>query len=541
MKDNRVLKAGENNRIRIGVIVAVILAFIIWWFLAFFYTAHGFQSVALRPGESTFIAPFDHMFFAAFCNEDISLKEELDAEPSHIDIKLQDEAGATLYEAGIDVIIHTDGFTNMDLDYMPKMPVNLERNKEYTFICSCVSAKGTPVTDLSIIVYGDEADVRGLTLSWFLAGAALLGLLIWYAGRENFPIASYAIMLVLALTLTICYLPATENTSSKTAYANIYSASSSLLKRRTVDENGYAYIEEDAIRDDGYIFFGDPYWRFFADTPEREHARTEGLTSVNYSLDKKSFSPLQYPAVLAVTAARKLDAPYQVVRLIASAVNAFISAVLMLIAYHLITNRAQKQFLILFSLLPSVTLSFARESGFGIFLSLCCVTLAICSRKNTNRIILIISAVTALVYPVWSVLRISGYPLKEGIQMLFTRYDDFLMESIAGDARFSKTAVFTGLAFLLFFLFKASTDRANATKRPISILWLIPTSAGLLLYAGLTVSALSSICGTVLLPLYLIPYRWKNEGSLLSDHKSLMVSLYAYCISVIYLTRIAVL
>ncbi len=541
MKDNRVLKAGENNRIRIGVIVAVILAFIIWWFLAFFYTAHGFQSVALRPGESTFIAPFDHMFFAAFCNEDISLKEELDAEPSHIDIKLQDEAGATLYEAGIDVIIHTDGFTNMDLDYMPKMPVNLERNKEYTFICSCVSAKGTPVTDLSIIVYGDEADVRGLTLSWFLAGAALLGLLIWYAGRENIPISSYAVMLVLALTLTICYLPATENTSSKTAYANIYAASSCLLKRETVDENGYVYIEEDAIRNDGYIFFGDPYWRFFADTPEREHARTEGLTSVNYSSDKKSFNPLQYPAVLAVTAVRKLDAPYQVVRLIASVFNAFISAVLMLTAYYLITNRAQKLFLILFSLLPSVTLSFARESGFGIFLSLCCVTLALCSRENTNRIILIISVASALVYPLWSVLRISGYPFEEGIRMLFTRYDDFLMESIAGDARFSKTAVFTGLAFLLFFFFKTSADQATVVKRPISILWLIPASTGLLLYAGLTVPALSSICGTVLLPLYLIPYRWKKKGSLFSDHESLMTGLYSYCISVIYLTRIAVL
>lgn len=533
-------KEAKHRRIRVGVIIAIFLAFVVWWALEFHYTSHGYQTVALKPGETTFTAPFEHMFFVSVCNDDVSLKEELDAEPAQLSVELLDAEGKIIYQAKLDVTVHTNGFTNTDSISMPDLPVTLEPGQEYSLLVTCVSAKGTPVTDLQVLVYGDAEDTQALTLFWFILGAALLALLVWYAGQDAAPLPAFALMLMMASLLTIFYLPARQDEPSRTSFANVYAASSRLLGREGTDEQGFAYIEEDAIRNDGYADFGDPYWRFFYDAPEREYARTFGLSSTQYRTDSSALNPMQIPAVLATALCRSFSAPYQLIRLIGSIVNAVICLILILIAYHLLEEPALKWFLLLFSLLPSVTLSFAGESGFGIFIGLCCLTLALWNRRRQHRGYLA-AGLIALVYPVWCLLRLSGYPLRDGLHMLLTGYDSLLMESIAGDGRFTKTAVFTGLAFLLIFLFKASADRKMGNRHSIFAIWLVPLSAGLLLTDGLLYSSLSVVQGTVLLPLYLLPCRWRGDGSFIEDHRALLTGVCAYCIAVIYLTRFAVL
>lgn len=530
----------KTERKRIAVILAVFCALLVWWGIRFGYTNHGYQTVALTPGEDTFTAPFTHFYFVSCCNEDADLQDVLDADPAHLEMTVTDDAGNVIYEGETDrVRIHTNGFTNIDNNYMAGMPVELSVGETYHFSYVCTASDGSAVTDLSFLIYGDASNVYALTFFWYLLAFVVFAVLVWFAGRD-LPVPAFALCLACLLTLTVFYLPAANTDASNGDYANVYAMSGRLLNRPVADGNGYAYIEEDAIRNDGYSTFGEPYWRFFADCQERIFARTEQLSSVNYPVHLKSFSLLQIPAVLGVALMRAMSAPYQLVRLAPALVNGLIFLVLMLAVDHLLGDRRKiRTFFRLFCLLPSVTFSAVSAAGFGIFLSLVALAGALCLTGQRRGAL--IPAILAVFYPASRLIGGLGGGISGFLPALLSDYDNWLMESIGGDDRFLYGTVFTGILLLLVLAYKAQADREIWCEKGVSAWWLIPATIVLALISGTLCTPWEAIQGTLFLPLLLIPWKWQGDDALLKRYDSIFETVGAYCVIALMLTRLSIL
>ena len=541
------MKTGRltTERKRIAVILVVFCALLVWWGIRFGYTNHGYQTVALTPGEDTFTAPFPRFYFISCCNEDAALRDALDAEPAHLEMTVTDDDGSLIYEGETDSVkVHTNGFTNIDNNYMTGMPVELTVGETYHFSYVCTASDGSAVTDLSFLIYGDASSVHALTFFWYVLAFVVFAVLVWFAGRKELPLPAFAICLACLLTLTVFYLPAANTDASNGDYANVYAMSGRLLGRPVADGNGYAYIEEDAIRNDGYSTFGEPYWRFFADCPERIFARTEGLSSVNYPVHLRSFSLLQVPAVLGVALMRAVSAPYQLVRLAPALVNGLIFLVLMLAADHLLGDRKKiRTFFRLFCLLPSVTFSALSASGYGIFL--CLLALAGTLYLTGQRRGALIPAVLAVFYPVSRLIGGLGGGIGGFLPALLSDYDNWLMESIGGDDRFLYGTVFTGILLLVVLADKAVADReilgGGTGEKGLSAFGLIPATVVLVLVSGTFCAPWEAIQGTLFLPLFLIPWKWKGDGALLKRYDAAFEIVSVYCVIALMLTRLSIL
>ena len=530
----------KTERKRIAVILVVFCALLVWWGIRFGYTNHGYQTAALTPGEDTFTAPFSRFYFISCCNEDADLQDVLDAEPAHLEMTVTDDAGNVIYEGETDSVrIHTNGFTNIDNNYMTGMPVELSVGETYHFSYVCTASDGSAVTDLSFLIYGDASNVYALTFFWYVLAFVVFAALVWFAGRD-LPVPAFVLCLACLLVLTLFYLPAANTGASNGDYANVYAMSSRLLNRPVADGNGYAYIEEDAIRNDGYSTFGEPYWRFFADCPERISARTQGLSSINYPVNLRAFLILQVPAVLGVTLMRAVSAPYQLVRLAPALVNGLIFLVLMLIVDHLLGDRKKiRTFFRLFCLLPSVTFSAVSASGYGI--ALCLLALAGALYLGKKRKTALLALVLALTYPVCRLIGGLGGGISGFLPALLSDYDNWLMESIGGDSRFLYGTVFTGILLLLVLAYKAQADREILCEKRVSVWWLIPATIVLALISGTFCAPWEAIQGTLFLPLFLIPWKWKGDGALLKRYDSVFETVAAYCVIALMLTRLSIL
>lgn len=234
-----------------------------WLYIAF-YSIGGYQETLIPSGTETFTASFARVSYIIPVNEDVSFYDLVEENPISATVQITDTENGNVYQVDItDSFIHTNGYANKDNVYADGLPLELEEEHTYT-IQYWATCDGQTLDDLSLALYGEQVSYRWLqvlVLVTVLVGAVgLYGAL--REGRAMIPA-----MLLLWISVYILYLysmPLQMRDGEERAFARAYTVSNEMMGRETEDADGYVYVEDVGLRNNGYLVYDIPFYRFWS-------------------------------------------------------------------------------------------------------------------------------------------------------------------------------------------------------------------------------------------------------------------------------------
>lgn len=369
-----------SRKRKIGIALLILFLCLMWWRVIFYDQKTGYEEMAIEDGQTSFTAAFDTVHYIVAANNDIALGESTGMATIQIDI-LDDKGKVVAENISDGLDIHTNGYTSTESCNFNNMPIRLQKGSVYTIQYHAQQTNGTKLTNLSFLLYGTEKNTNKVSLVIFLIIAIVMmtGLL-----NDKWKIGTFAVLSLLLLLLTITMMPQLQSQDENAAFAKAYGASNVLLHKQECNADGYVYIDESGIRNMGYLSYSVPLRRFWTDSGYGNE-RTSGQVSSLYRIDQSSVRITDVPQILAVTAARLLRLPYQMVMLAGWFANGIISILLVLTALKILKNHpAEQYYIMLLAMMPAVLISAASYTGMGILIALCALYWALCHNLYEN-------------------------------------------------------------------------------------------------------------------------------------------------------------
>ena len=303
-----------------------------------------YETMVIEEGQVTFTAEFDYVSYVVPVNEDPGLA---DAAKSGVvaTIHILDASGSLAADITIDGgEVYTNGNTLIpDLLKETGNGFYLTEGDTYSIQYWCY-ADGLLEEELSFVLYGTSVPMTEEAIALILLTAVLMtGLRLsepWgdrsLPHREN---AGFVLIFLAIAGMLLISLPVMNAwDAERTAFADAYALSSSLLNRETVDEEGFVYIAESGIRNMKYISETNSLHQFWTAWYDgTESAKVSSL----YQTSGGQPSLLTWIDALAIALARLLHMPYQIVYLSGKLANLLIGLVMLLLVLRLMHGKKQ--------------------------------------------------------------------------------------------------------------------------------------------------------------------------------------------------------
>lgn len=579
---------------KIVISLLILLICLLWWRTVFYGQKSGFKEIAVADGQTSFTADFDTISSIVVSNNDRKLTDLTEHEPASVGVTITDASGNTVAVCNTDTInIHTNGYTSTESSNFAGMPVKLQSGQTYNFQYQAVLQDGTRLENLSFLLYGDHTGSgKWSMLIILLASAAIVQACL----RDKYTIRGYMLIWLTLLMMTCSMMPTLQSDDECSAFADAYGYSGMLLHHTPTDSEGYIQLDQSGIVNSAYTSYSIPLLRFWTDWQYGNQVSRE-QTSFLYKKNAGPVTPVQIPEILAVTAARQLDLPYQMVWILGWLINIVVVGVLTGITYRLLHNNRNLQFLMmLICLLPSMLIATMSFTGIGIQLSLCMLFISLVWKYyEEKRLQFVILAGSVLLLIIWTqysygvlllpllltiyearaeqdsirkrtewililialVLLFSMFAFRAGmiLNTIIVRTDDLLKQIIAYHYFSSEDMIivtYTAMAVMIetLVLLNRNNNAENASARRMDILLRTVTlSTGfVMLLTSVPIEPdqtapwgiANGLYGEQLIPFVflLLPYRWKQTDSITAQKKSRLIAIMTICACIITVIRL---
>lgn len=380
-------------------LLGCLLLMILWWEVRLQYKYAREEMIVESGTDMSFEAKFEQVHSLAFCNDDPIMEAYLDENPVTLYVGIYDDQGNVLWEQEIDEIT-ISSFAITEYREWTSFPLMLEVGRNYHIFYSC---EELPKQSLTIAVYGLEKDL----LPQFLVVCILIMLLLMlaiYFTFDSHKIKGCKAFLIVYMILGILYsvvLPPFSVQDEWTHFAQAYAASSKLMGKEAVSEEGYVYIYESGLArinrcDDRQTIYR--FWRDW-DYGNEEGQYISGSYIYAYHLPQYVY----YVPAVGITIARLFHAPYQIILLAGRLTNLLLMGVLSNLALKL--GKSFQQSLIAILLVPAVIWLYSSYSYDAWNMAFSMLLFAYCmycrSREKLTSVwdILIISGLGILLVP----------------------------------------------------------------------------------------------------------------------------------------------
>ncbi|WP_027203403.1 hypothetical protein [Butyrivibrio fibrisolvens] len=368
---------------KIVVFAILFIMLLIWWRVEYKDSVTGFYEQAVEAGEQTFSASISDVRFIVMTNNDPALKDRLDTEDVSVGITIWSDDGEYYDAVSQPLSIHTNGYTSTENTSFEDLPFNLKVGKQYNIAYSAQLQDGTPVDQLSFLLYSDSRSIDVYSFVLILMIALVFALMIFTPWKFE---VRFSLVWALMLVLVMIIMPGLMTDrgsdsaladSERVAFANSYAMSNRILGSEKTDDEGYVYIKESGIRNIGYTTYRDPLIRFWLDD-NYGNFRSEGQVSYLFKTDD-GLHLLSIPSALVVTALRAVSAGYKWIIIGGWLIGAIITLGLALIAMRIAPEH--KRFIGFLMCLPSTFMMAMSYSGIGILIGIGLVIFALISKK----------------------------------------------------------------------------------------------------------------------------------------------------------------
>lgn len=522
---------------------AVLLIFLVlWWRVAFYGEKPIHDEIEISNDSMQFEPKFECINSIAVSNEDISIANKLMNSKCIITLTLVDESGNTIAKCMSDGIsVHTNGYTSIEDCDFTGLPVRLSLGHKYKVIYKAFMSDGSQLDNLSFIFYGETHSSNKFTALLFLlsAMAGLIG--IWNIDSKKHRLYRYMMSWIIVACVTIFIMPVLESESETTAFANAYSQSGTWAGKQKCDADGYVYITESGIRNNGYMSYSTPVLRFWTDGLFGD-INTQNLASINYKCNPSQMNVFMYPEIIAISITTLWKSSYRVVMMSGWLVNMIITATIFFVTLLLVDKHENIKSLIqVIFLMPSVIISSMSYTAYGIMLALLFLlaTMILCMCENGRKKRYIIPSIVIAASMIEYVVQVVFFDsIRQGINMylgaalntIFVRFDDMLNEFVLYDYFDRSNICFSAYIFIILILcVKYRADREVGRINPklvVSYKWCIAML--LSAYLLFTIShkyvmgngkfgVFTDIMGYMFIPLLLISYKVKPDNAVIKD------------------------
>lgn len=388
-------------------------------FWAFYlFPLKGYQEMIVSSGQTVFTADFAHINAVIPCNNNVELGQLLDDEPVSVSVQIYSVNGDKTAEISEDgSYIHTNSYISTDQFVEEGVPFDLVPGGNYIirYQASCGSVR---LDDLSFSFCGEYSRILRITgtaamLCMFSGILLMAGTII--RGRKKFgkrlkttEILTCSLIWMMTSGVFLISAPETiQSEEERTSFSNAYAISSVLLDRPCADGEGNVYIEEEGIRNLGNLSYSVPLNRFWNNW-RYGSSRTANKTSTLFQTDLKlvgngsddtdivsDYSDYQVQVCsgglvtlinsLAVSAARVLRLPYQLIYLSGPVLNAIVVLLLYILCLQTAAGTAVEQEIVLIFMIfmmPSVIQGSFSYQGTGVRIALGTLWGLMCLRKE---------------------------------------------------------------------------------------------------------------------------------------------------------------
>ncbi len=369
----------KKNIIRILISLFIVVTCALIWRTELKNAHSGYQEVYVvaSEGGGDFTASFDTVNHIVICAENAGYGTE-DISGINITVAIS-EVGSSdiLYILDSENLsVHVNGYTSTDGTYFSGLPINLTPGASY-HLAYFVTGVPEEVTDmaLSFMLYGPEQSTNRASALIIAAVIVILLAVVW----SN--LSSYRSVLILwaaAMAMTLFIMPAvmSDNAAERQGFAQSYVRSGYLLGKETTNEDGYAYIEEDGIRNMGYVSYAVPILRFWTDDSYGNNLST-GIVSALFDTGGGSINILQIPATLGISICRLSGASFKCIMVTGWIINAVISAVILAIAIRISKDNEFGKFIKLLMFWPGMSILLYSYTTRGIIFALLILIISI--------------------------------------------------------------------------------------------------------------------------------------------------------------------
>ena len=316
------------TRKRLLVFLAAVIVLLLWGRTELWDRWESYELIEVEDGQETFTATQDAIHAIVVCNNDTAAAPALDHDKVNITVTVRNSAGEIAGECRAqNVPIHTNGYTSVEGTAFDGLPIALRQGERYLLQYEAAGPNVESYQHLSFLLYGNRSHANRFAMM-ALCLLIFLAAVVCFGRQEGSGRAYFGTLWVILAAMTLLLMPLTINGSESGAIADVYTASSRLLRRETVDEEGNAVIEEAGLRNSGFLSYATPWVRFWTNfdygndrgeslnlsdnTTEAVPAASEVCRgSIVYRPEHARISLLQVPALAGVTLARLLRLPWQ--------------------------------------------------------------------------------------------------------------------------------------------------------------------------------------------------------------------------------------
>ena len=354
---------------KILICFAIVIIAGLFWFLS--RPQNNYDEIIVENGQKYFTASFDTIYSVIPENEDIAEKELLDGKQIRITLIICDADGKNLYRFDSEQFgIHTNGFISKESFSLSGLPIKLEKGEKYS-IEYWAFCGDTELNDLSFALGGQDRSFLLLDCIVIIALAGIIfGSVIWDRKR----ILAYMAVWMSVTAMLFMSVPYNQTDEERAAFSDAYAKSNEMLGRATADEDGYVYIPESGIRNMGYLSYSMPLYRFWTNN-KYGNIRSDNKTSSLFMVSGRSSDIIILIDAVAITIARSLAAPYQIVYLSGKLLNQLLVLIIMLLCFQMFSRIRKRTntdlmvceyFLYAYFLLPSLIQSAFSYTSAGL-------------------------------------------------------------------------------------------------------------------------------------------------------------------------------
>lgn len=334
---------------------------LLWIYIAF-YSKAGYQETLIPYGTESFTASFSRVSEIIPINENVASYDLVETSPVSMTIQFTDLADGTVQQVNIvDSMIHTNGYANKDNVHADGLPLTLEVGHiyavQYWAVCD-----GQTLENLSIALYGGKVSYRWLQavliITLLICGIGLFGV-IRNAGNRQMILAA----LVLWVSIYVLYLlsmPLQMREEESCAFGRAYAVSNEIMGMDASDENGYVFVDDIGLRNNSYLVYDVPYYRFWSHIDA--NADMSRAATVTYQ-DDGVRTPRTYIDAAMITIARKMGLSYPLVYLAVAIGCGILGALALGVILYGVKSASIRVRVTCISLLPSIISILQLHSG----------------------------------------------------------------------------------------------------------------------------------------------------------------------------------
>lgn len=335
-------------------------ALILLWIYITLYSVHGVREILIPAGTDEFVASIPRIYNIIPINEDIAVDALVEEQSVSMTIQFTDQMDGSVTQVDLeDCDIHTNGYTSIDNVHTGDLPVELQEGHTYSIQYWAV-CDGQMLDNLSLSLYGEDVSFLWLQVLLTVIVVIVAGCLycIWKGQRHG-----VAAMLLLWCSLYLLYLlsmPLQLRGEEETSFARAYAVSNEMMGLEAANEDGYVYMDDQGLRDSGYLVYDVPYYRFCSNIG----AAADASRSATVTYQDDGVRTLRtYVDAAAITLARGLGCSWPIVYLS----GALLTGIIAVAAIGFILVRCKRESIrirvLSIAMLPSLLTAMQLHSG----------------------------------------------------------------------------------------------------------------------------------------------------------------------------------